>query len=136
MIKRTITYVDYDGNERTEDFYFNLNRAELSEMQLTVVGGFEKLAEYIKQKQDIPKAVNVFKELLLKSYGEKSADGRRFMKSPEIVKNFEETEAYSILFMELATNENSAKEFMAGVVPADMREDMLKAQNQKAVAAK
>lgn len=129
MIKKTVTFTDFDGVERTEDFYFHLSKAELAELQLSVVGGFEKLAESIKQKQDFPKAVNIFKELILKSYGEKSADGRRFMKSPEIVKNFEETEAYSIIFMELATDEKAANEFMSGVVPADMAKDI--AKNQK-----
>lgn len=132
MIKKTITFTDFDGVERTEDFYFNLSKAELAELQLTTVGGFEKLAESIKQKQDFPKAINIFKELLLKSYGEKSPDGRRFMKSPEIVKNFEETDAYSIMFMELATNEKAAQEFMNGVVPSDMRKDIEKAQKETA----
>lgn len=118
MIKRTIEYIDYLGQERTEDFYFNLTRAEVMEMETMFDGG---LGEHIKSlirglKQ--PEIVQIFKMIILKSYGEKSPDGRRFIKSPELSKAFSETEAYSILFNELATDGKAAADFINGIVPS------------------
>ncbi len=117
MLKKTMTYVDYDGNERTEDFWFNISKAELAELEYSVKGGLKKVLEKAVQDQDGPRIINVFKEIVLKAYGEKSNDGRRFMKSEEITKNFSETEAYVDLFMELATDEKAAAAFMEGVLP-------------------
>lgn len=117
MISKTMTYTDYDGNERTETFWFNISKAELIELETSVKGGLRKVMEKAVQEQDGPKIMNLFKEIVLKAYGEKSNDGRRFMKSPEITKNFSETEAYVDLFMELATDEKAANAFMEGVMP-------------------
>lgn len=117
MLKKTIVYTDYDGNERTEDFWFNISKAELAELEYSVKGGLKKILEKAVQDQDGPKIINVFKEIVLKAYGEKSNDGRRFMKSEEISKNFSETEAYVNLFMELATDEKAATAFMEGILP-------------------
>lgn len=117
MIKKTIKYVDYNGNDREEDFYFNLSKAEVAELELGIVGGFKQQIEKAVKDQNGPLILKIFKEVVLKAYGEKSADGRRFMKSEEITKNFAETEAYVELFMELATDETAAKVFMEGVLP-------------------
>jgi hypothetical protein len=117
MLKKTITYTDYDGNERTEDFYFNLTKAETMEMELGVTGGMTKMLMQIVSIQDGKQLVEKFKEMILKAYGEKSPDGRRFMKSPEITANFAATEAYSNLFMELASNAEAASAFVNGIVP-------------------
>ena len=117
MLKKTITYTDYDGNERTEDFYFNLSKAEVIEIQWSEAGGLDKFLQKIVDTQDLQKLIIAFKELLLKSYGEKSADGRRFMKSEEITKNFSETEAFSEFYMELATDATAAENFIKGVLP-------------------
>ena len=117
MLKKTITYTDYNEVERTEDFYFNLSKAELAEMELSVDGGFAEMAKKIADTKNAPELVKLFKELILKAYGEKSADGRRFMKSEEITKEFAETEAYVNLFMELATDEKAAIAFAEGVMP-------------------
>lgn len=111
MLKKTITYTDYNGMERTEDFYFNLSKAELMEMEMSTTGGMEAYVEKIVNAQDAPAIVQTFKELILKSYGEKSLDGKRFEKSPEKADAFAQTEAYSELFMELATNTDSAIKF-------------------------
>lgn len=119
MLKKTITYTDYNGNERTEDFYFNLTKAECTEMEMSVNGGVTAMIEKIIAAQEQPKLVSVFKEFILKAYGEKSLDGKRFMKSDEIRTAFAETEAYSILFMELATDSNKAAEFFNGVIPKE-----------------
>lgn len=119
MLKKNIKYVDYDGNERSEDFYFNLNKAEVIELQLGTVGGLTKTLAKIVQEKDVSRIIEYFKTLILKAYGEKSADGRRFVKSQELRDAFEQTEAYSELFMELASNAQMAAEFVNGVLPKE-----------------
>lgn len=120
MIKKTINYVDYNGVERKEDFYFNLSKAEVMEMEMSTTGGLAEMIKRIVAAQDQPAIIKVFKDLILKAYGEKSADGKRFIKSPELSDSFSQTEAYSILFMELATDADAAAKFVNGIVPADM----------------
>mgnify|MGYP006988826579 CR=1 FL=1 len=118
MLKKTITYTDYDGVERTEDFYFNLSKAEVAEMELSNHGGMERLIQQIAMTQDRKRLVELFKEIILRSYGEKSLDGRRFMKSKELSEAFSQTEAYSELFMQLATDPDIASDFINGVLPS------------------
>lgn len=127
MLKKTITYTDYNGSERTEDFYFNLTKAEIMEMEMSTTGGLAEMINRIVAAQDMPAIIKVFKDLVLRAYGEKSADGKRFVKSDEIATGFAQTEAYSILFMELATDADKASEFVNGVVPADMSKAAAKA---------
>lgn len=128
MLKKTITYTDYNDVERTEDFYFNLSEAELMEMELTVEGGmFEKLQRIIKSKNG-PEIVKFFKEMVLKAYGVKSDDGRRFIKSDELSQAFSQTEAYSQLYMEFATNDKAAAEFVNGIMPKKVQEKSKAAQ--------
>lgn len=118
MLKKTIKFTDYDGNERTEDFYFNLSKAEITEMELTQTGGLVRLIEKIVAEQDSKRIIEIFKDLILRSYGEKSPDGRRFIKNKEIQEAFSQTEAYSELFMELATDADAAADFVNGIIPA------------------
>lgn len=117
MLKKKITYTDYNGTERTEDFYFNLTKAEIMEMELGTSGGLAEMIQRIVDAQDAPSIIKVFKDLILKAYGEKSPDGKRFIKSKEISDAFSQTEAYSQLFMELATDADAAAEFVNGIVP-------------------
>ena len=117
MLKKTITYTDYDGVERVEDFYFNLTRAEAMEMELSTDGGLTSLINRIIAAKDVPSIVKLFKKMILMAYGEKSPDGKRFVKSEELSKAFSETEAYSILFMELATDAEAASNFVNAIVP-------------------
>lgn len=119
MLKKNIKYVDYDGNDRAEDFYFNLNKAEVIELQLGTVGGLTKTLEKIVQEKDTSRIIEYFKTIILKAYGEKSADGRRFIKSQELRDAFEQTEAYSELFMELASDAKMAAKFINGVLPKE-----------------
>lgn len=119
MLKKTVTYTDYNGVERTEDFYFNLSKAEAAEMELSVDGGLSQMLENIVKAKDNKQIITIFKEIILKSYGEKSQDGKRFIKSKEISEAFSQTEAYSELFMELALNEKAATEFINGVLPGN-----------------
>ena len=118
MLKKTITYKDYNGVERTEDFMFNLTKAEILEMQLTKDGGMDAAIKKIVDAKDAPESMKVFKDLILKSYGIVSDDGRRFIKSKEISDSFAQTEAFSMLFMELATDTDAASAFVNGIVPA------------------
>lgn len=120
MIKITKTYTDYNGVTRTEDFYFHFTKAELLKMEMGVKGGLAEMVKRASQTQDAPTIIKVFEDLVAKSYGVKTLDGKGFDKSPEVVKEFLQTEAYSDIFMELATNDEKAAEFVNGVVPADM----------------
>lgn len=117
MIKKTISYLDYNQTKRTEDFYFNLTQAELIEMEYTTTGGLSVMIDKLISAIDLPAIIKIMKELVLKSYGEKSPDGRRFIKSPELSEAFSQTEAYSKLFMELATDSNAASDFINGIMP-------------------
>lgn len=120
MLKKTITYTDFNGVERTEDFYFHLTEAELSEMDLDEQGDLAGKLQKIVDSKDLKEIKDAFKWIVLKAYGEKSDDGRRFMKSPEITKAFEETQAYSDIWMELATDEEAASAFVNGIIPAKL----------------
>lgn len=120
MLKKTITYTDYNGTERTEDFYFNLSKAELLEMQMGTNGGYNEMLVSVIQAKDTAQLIKIFKELILKAYGEKSLDGKRFVKSKELSDEFAQTEAYSSLFMELATDDKAAADFVNGIVPSDI----------------
>ena len=117
MLKKTITYTDFNNVERSEDFYFNLTKAEVMEMEMSTVGGLSEMIQRIIAAQDTPSIIKVFKDLVLKSYGEKSPDGKRFIKTPELAEAFSQTEAYSVLFMELATDADSAAAFVNGIIP-------------------
>lgn len=120
MLKKSITYTDYNNVQRTEDYYFNLNKAEIMEMELTTVGGLSEMIRNIVKANDTPSIVKIFKELILKAYGEKSPDGKHFIKSKELSENFEHSEAYSVLFMELATDADKAADFINGIIPSDI----------------
>lgn len=117
MLKKTITYTDYNGNQRTEDFYFNLTKAEAVEMNFNEAGGMEEAIKRIVDAKDNKAIITVFKDMILKAYGEKSPDGKRFIKSKEISDAFAQTEAYSDLFMELASDSDKAAEFVNGIIP-------------------
>ena len=121
MYKITETYTDYDDNQRTEDFYFNYSKAELADLQFSVAGGLAGMIDKIIKTNDIPELVTLFRELIQKAYGQKSNDGRRFIKSPELTKEFTETVAYSQIYMRLATDSKAAQEFINKVVPKDMQ---------------
>lgn len=120
MLKKTIKYVDYNDEEREEDFYFNLTKAELTQMQLSEKGGLDAVLDRMLQTRDEPSMIKMFKEIIDLSYGVKSTDGRKFIKNQEVLDDFRQTEAYSVLFMELATNSEAAAEFINGIVPKEV----------------
>lgn len=117
MIKKTMTFTDYDGNKRTEDFWFNLNKAEVAKMELGTIGGIQKMIERLVQEQDSARIVEIFDQMICCSYGKKSPDGKRFIKSPELLEEFKQTEAYSDLFVELLGNPDMAAAFFNEVLP-------------------
>lgn len=139
MIAKTIKYKDFNGNEREDKFFFNLTQAEITEMELSVDGGFGDKIKAIVAAKDTPEIIKIFKDLLLKSYGEKTADGKRFRKTDDngnkLAIAFSETEAYSKLFMELATNDEAAAEFVNGIMPAELDKEAIKAEVEKTQAA-
>lgn len=122
MLKKTISYTDYNDVKREEDFYFNLTETELAEMQLEVTGGLASMLQAIVKAQDIPTIVKLFKQIILKAYGQKSPDGRRFIKSEELSTEFSQTGAYNVLYMELSQDAEKASEFITGIIPAKYRE--------------
>lgn len=122
MVTKEITFIDYNGQERTEKYQFNFSKAELAEMELSVNGGLSAMMERIKETDDRPELMRIFKDLLLKSYGVKSTDGKRFMKSEELREQFSQTEAYSELYMELLTNTDAAIKFFNGLIPNDLKD--------------
>lgn len=119
MIVKTVTYTDFNGNERTESFWFHLSRPELTEMLLGIDNNIETYIKTIIKSENYYELVKIFKKLLLEAYGEKSEDGRRFIKLPEKTKEFSESEAYSVLFTELTTNEEKASEFVNSLISKD-----------------
>lgn len=126
MYQKSITYTDYLGNERTETFYFNLNKAEMLDLEFRTPGGLEGYMKSIIETIDGQKLADTFKMLIQKSYGVRSPDGRRFIKNPEVLANFVETEAYSELYFSLATDSTKAAEFFNGIFPKDAVEDAKK----------
>lgn len=137
MLTKKIKYEDYNGNQREETFCFNLTKAELMEMEMSTSGGLAEMIQNIVQTQDAPAIIKVFKDLVLKAYGEKSPDGKRFIKVNDagvpLSIGFSQTEAYSQLFMELATDAEKAAEFINGIVPKDMQQDTNLTPEQLAV---
>ena len=117
MLKKTIKYTDYNEVEREETFYFNLSKVEVTEMEMSVPGGWVNWLEKVVEAQSEPELISIFKKIILKAYGEKSSDGRRFIKNEELSTAFSQTEAFVELFMELATEADAAAVFFNGIVP-------------------
>lgn len=131
MIKKTYTFKDYNGNERTEDYYFYLNDAEIIKMELGVNGGFTEKIKRIIAARDIPEIIKVFDEMIDAAYGVKSADGREFVKSPEITAKFKQCEGYSELFKDFVSKEGFAAEFFNQLIPHDLADDVSEDNNEK-----
>ena len=124
MLKKIITYTDYNNVERTEPFYFNLSKAELMEMELGVTGGMTEMLNKIIDAKDAPSLMKTFKEMIMKAYGVKSDDGKRLIKSEELSIAFTQTEAYSVLFMELITDDKAAADFVNGIIPNEIQAEV------------
>lgn len=134
MLKKTITYTDYNGVDRTEDFYFNLTKAELMEWELSTNGGLTTIAQRIVAAKDQVKLIKLFREIIDKSYGVKSEDGRRFVKNDEVLSEFQQSPAYSQLYMELITDDNAGSAFVNAVLPSDLVEQAAQEGSRQAFA--
>lgn len=126
MLKKTITYEDFNGDTVSEDFFFHLSKAELVELELSHRGGLSEALKRIVAAEDGKQIVAEFKNIILGAYGKRSDDGRRFVKNQDLRDEFESSEAYSTLFMELLTNTSFAIEFINGIIPAGMAEEAAK----------
>ena len=132
MIKRTIVYTDYNGEPQKMVAYFNLNKAELAEVSVSEEGNYVNVVDQIINEKDNQKLLELFKKLILMSYGKKSPDGQRFIKTQEMRDEFEQTEAFVELFMELMTNEDAAAAFAKGILPKDLQREVAAKQKQLA----
>ncbi len=126
MLKKTITYEDFNGETVSEDFFFHLSKAELVELELSHQGGLSEALQRIVAAEDGKGIVAEFKNIILSAYGKKSDDGRHFTKNQQLREEFESSEAYSSLFIELVTNTDAAIEFINGVIPSGMAEEVAK----------
>lgn len=122
MIKKTVTYKDYGGRERTESFYFHFTEAEILDMEMSTEGSFSTRVQRMVDAKDTSSLLQIIKKFVLDAYGVKSEDGRRFVKNDEVRADFKDCPAYSTIFMRLVTNDVEAAEFVNGVVPDDMKE--------------
>ncbi len=129
MIKKTVTYKDLNGTERTESFYFHYYESEILEMELSVDGGFAERIQRIIDAKDQPTLIRVIKKFVLDAYGVKSDDGKQFIKNEEERRKFEQCPAYSKIFMELVLNDKVASDFVNGVIPEEMADRVTKLQH-------
>lgn len=134
MLKKSITYTDYNGTERTETHYFNLTKTEIMKMELSTKGGLTEMVQRIIAAQDTPALLEIFDGLIIKSYGIKDADGKGFVKDAAATKAFTESGAYDVLFMELVTDAKAAADFINGIVPADLAAEAAKQGNIPMIA--
>ena len=134
MLKKTITYTDFNGKSHEETFFFNLNKVELMEMEMEHKGGLQNHIQRIVDADSGKELIQEFKQLILLSYGVKSEDGKRFVKNDEERQKFSETEAFVELFMELSTDESAASEFVNGIIPANLEADIKKLEAQSGAA--
>ena len=124
MLKKTISYEDYNGTPRKEDFYFNLSKAEIATIEANSPGGFEAMIECLIDEQDQAAIIKIIKDIILNSYGEKSVDGKRFVKTQELRDGFEQTAAFSELFIELCSDEDATSAFVNGIIPASLSKQL------------
>lgn len=130
MIKWPITYTTYDDETLTEDFYFNLSKAELMQIQFDANGTYSQFIGRIINERDFKHLGEEFRKIILKSYGKKSDDGKQFRKTPEIQEEFEFSPAYSELYVQLMSDSESATKFFTGILPRDLQGDAKKAANE------
>lgn len=134
MYSRKVKYEDYDGNQREVECYFNLNKAEVLELQMSWDGGLEKVLKRIIEEHDQKRMIEMFKMIMLKSYGQKSIDGNRFIKNEQLTEEFTQTEAYSELFMLFATDADAASEFVNGILPKSLLDEAKKLEEEQKAA--
>ena len=133
MIKKTVTYTDYNGEQRTETFYFHYTEAEILDMEMSEEGSFADRIQRIIDAKDKTALMKLIKKFVIDAYGVKSEDGKRFMKNDELKTAFLECPAYSDIFMEMVTNDEIAADFVNGVIPSTMKDRVAKLSNEKSI---
>ena len=131
-----MTYIDFDGNERKETFYFNLTKAECMEMEMGTTGGLSQLLRKIIDAGDNAELIAMFKRIIMKAYGEKSEDGKYFVKNDEVRAKFEATQAYSDLYMQLSTDTEEAIKFVENIMPPDLEDAIKEAAKKQNITVK
>ena len=126
MLRKEVKYKDFDGNDRKDVLWFHLNEVEITEMDLETSGGLVKYMESIIDTNDVNQLIAIFKDLLIRSYGERSMDGKHFYKDDKIRNEFVSSAAYPVLYMEMVSDADKAVEFINGIVPSNIREQMAK----------
>ena len=135
MLRKEVEYKDFDGNDRKDVLWFHLNEVEITEMDLETSGGLVKYMESIIDTKDVNRLITIFKDLLIRSYGERSMDGKHFYKDDKIRNEFVSSAAYPVLYMEMVSDADKAVEFINGIVPSNIREQMAKIENTPEGAA-
>lgn len=135
MLRKEVEYKDFDGNDRKDVLWFHLNEVEITEMDIETSGGLVKYMESIIDTKDVNRLITIFKDLLIRSYGERSMDGKHFYKDDKIRNEFVSSAAYPVLYMEMVSDANKAVEFINGIVPSNIREQMAKIENTPEGAA-
>lgn len=135
MLRKEVKYKDFDGNDRKDVLWFHLNEVEITEMDLETSGGLVKYMESIIDTNDVNQLITIFKDLLIRSYGERSMDGKHFYKDDKIRNEFVSSAAYPVLYMEMVSDADKAVEFINGIVPSNIREQMAKIENTPEGAA-
>lgn len=135
MLRKEVEYKDFDGNDRKDVLWFHLNEVEITEMDLETSGGLVKYMESIIDTNDVNQLITIFKDLLIRSYGERSMDGKHFYKDDKIRNEFVSSAAYPVLYMEMVSDADKAVEFINGIVPPNIREQMAKIENTPEGAA-
>lgn len=134
MLKRVINFKDFEGNPISREYRFHMSEAELMELEMSENGGWDSMVKQAANTQDGPKLIEIFKKMILLSYGEISTDDVSFIKvrdGHKLAEDFMQTNAYSVLFMELATDAKKASEFVNGVIPSDLAEKVAKEADAK-----
>lgn len=131
MLKKTVTYENFDGDQVTDTLFFHLSKAELVMMEHSMDGGLSRYIQNLIDKGDGKTIMETFTKLLLDSYGEKTEDGKGFVKTPEVRQRFASSEAYSTIFMELATDADAAAEFINGIIPAGLEQEMAEVEQRQ-----
>jgi hypothetical protein len=135
MLRKEVEYKDFDGNDRKDVLWFHLNEVEITEMDLETSGGLVKYMESIIDTNDVNQLITIFKDLLIRSYGERSMDGKHFYKDDKIRNEFVSSAAYPVLYMEMVSDADKTVEFINGIVPSNIREQMAKIENTPEGAA-
>lgn len=120
MVRREIKFTDFNGKSQTEVGYFNINKAELGKLQMRHNGTYLDYLKLLSERKKVEEMYNFVYELILDSYGEKDPEGRKFIKTPEMRTDFEQSLAFSEMIVDLVSNPDDLANFVKGIMPPDL----------------